>query len=295
MHMLRAAHFDHAVANLGEGTSREIKLAARAGQMVGVGFLVEGVRRSRFGGEFSIIRQGFQHEGIFTQNAHRAVRAGAGGRGNRRAFEDLAAMQRQPFVVALHDRQGSKTGRVVGATGEHHLSTGLQGADEGLHPGLRDDVGTGVNGFVGEWRHEIERDDLPGIQCGVNGRLVDVGGNHRHLEADFFLGSDFEDDLSAPFEVRRSPGAAGRADNHRDAGFHPFADHVTQVALDAGAVGKRLARAQIVGAGVGRTGIDGDQVGLFRHTALEAFFREAVAQNGCRREDFEFGFHGNSV
>jgi hypothetical protein len=102
----------------------------------------------------------------------------------------------------------------------------------------------------------------------------------------------FQDDLAAPFEVRRGARAAGRADDHRDAGFHAVRDHVAQVALDAGAVGEGLAGAEVVRAGIGRAAVDGDQIRLFGHAAQEARFREAVAEDGGRGKNLEFGFHG---
>ena len=71
-------------------------------------------------------------------------------------------MQRQPFVVALHDRQRREARRIVGAAGDHHLRAGFQCADERLDPGLGHDVRAGVDGRVRQRRNEIERLDLPG-------------------------------------------------------------------------------------------------------------------------------------
>ena len=92
MHVLRTAHFDRTITKFGEGAFGQIENAARSGQVVGIGLLVERVRGGRFGGEFSIIRERFQNERILAQDAHRAVRTGAGRRCDGRAFEDLAAV-----------------------------------------------------------------------------------------------------------------------------------------------------------------------------------------------------------
>lgn len=111
-------------------------------------------------------------------------------------------MQGETFVITLHDRQGGEARRVGGAASQHYLRAGFQRADEGLDAGLGNDVRRRVDGFVGEWRDEIKRNDLACVERSVHRGLGDIGRNDRHAESELFFAGDLENDLAAPFEMR---------------------------------------------------------------------------------------------
>ncbi len=293
--MAAAADLDPAAGKLGERAAGQVELAARAGQMVGIGLLVEGVGGRRLLGEAADGVERFEDEGVLAQGPEGAVGPRAGRRGDGRALEDLAHVQGQAGVEAEADRQGGENGRVVAAAGQDDLAAGGQGLLDGLDAHLGDDVDRRVEDLRSQRRNEGQGDDLALVEVAEDPGLGHVGVDDAHLEGQLLLRRDLADDLLAPVDVGPGPAAAGRADDDRDAAADAGRQHEAEVALDRRPVGERLPRPEVVGAGVGRAGVDADEVG----PALEAFpergFREAVAEDGRRRQDAELFLLGRHI
>ena len=144
-----------------------------------------------------------------------------------------------------------------------------------------------LDGLIGKRRDEGQRVDPAGPQRRRHRGRVHVGVNDGHAEGERVLAGDFGDNRPAPGHVRRRAGAAGRAYDHRHAQPQAFDEHELQIALDQRTIGERAAAAQVVRSWIGRAGVAGDQVRPPLDAAAERCLREAVSQDGRRRQDAE--------
>ena len=207
-------------------------------------------RGGRFG-EFALWIEGFQRKTVVVDDPHRAVGAGPWGRRNGRAFKDLAAVQGQSLIEALHNRQRREAGWIVRPSAQHHLGAGGQRPLERFDTHLGDDIGALFNGFVGQLGHKVEGGDFAVIQRLMHDGFLDVIRDQRHGKRQLLFLRNLMDDLPAPLQVRGRAGAAGRADHHRNTVFYAGDDHIAQIAFHSGSVGKGFTCSQIMGAGIG--------------------------------------------
>lgn len=118
--MTRTADVNLAFVDGFEGASFQVQHAARTGQEIRIGLLVQRMRRRRGFGKLTLWIKRFQRKAAVVDNPHGAVGTGARRGGNGRAFEDLAAVQGEPLVKALHNRQRREAGRIVCPAAKHH-------------------------------------------------------------------------------------------------------------------------------------------------------------------------------
>ena len=128
------------------------------------------------------------------------MRSPAAGRTRREAaaFEDLAHMQREAAVTALHQRERCDVGHIPSAA--HHQNVGLPGqrAEIGLRPDLGHDMGGGVHIFDGQGGAGLELAHPAFFHRLANRPPVELGAQHR--------------DLAVEAQPHPEPGAGGRAD-----------------------------------------------------------------------------------
>ena len=112
--------------------------------------------------------------------------------------------------------------------------------------------------------------------------------DERHGEVEVVLQGDLLDYLPGPLQVLVAAGAAAGADDHRNLPVHRRLQHQGKVALGGVAADECFAHAQVIGAGVGASGVASDQVGVFREGPLQGAFLEAVADDGRGGDDAQF-------
>ena len=201
-------------------------------------------------------------------------------------------MQRQCLVIAQANGRGCKGRGIVAAACQHHLGAVIQGVDDGFHAHLCHDMGAGQDLFFGDFRSRTQLCHFPGVEGFHQVFLLKFGSNHSQLERQVVLLGDFFQDAHFPHQVRIGTGTAAGTDDQGDIQLPGSFEHQGHVPLDGGGIGKGNARAQVIGAGVGRTGITGDEVRLLCHTGKEGFLRESVTHDTGAGKDFHFFFHG---
>ena len=180
--MTRTADVNLAFVDGFEGASFQVQHAARTGQEIRIGLLVQRMRRRRRFGKLTLWIERFQRKAVVVDNPHSAIGSGARRGGYGRALENFAAVQGQTFIKALHDRQRREAGRIVRPPAQHYLGAGLQRPLEGFDPHLGDDIGALFNGLMSQLRHKIQGSDFAVIQRLMNDRFIDIRRNQRQGE-----------------------------------------------------------------------------------------------------------------
>ncbi len=139
----------------------------------------------------------------------------------------------------------------------------------------------------------IERLDAAFAQPPLEIGLVLLGMDQRELERQRFLARDFPEDVERPFEVGVGARGAGRSDQQRNAEPARADQHQPQVALDRGPRKRRVSRAKMARAGVGRAGVAADEMGRARERPLERRFDESRSQHAGGGKNSELV--GNAV
>ena len=264
--------------------------------MKGVGAFVERMRGDRCHGA-DLVRIGrLDGERVAIEGGQQPVRAMPRIGGGAAAFQQLAHVHGEAAVEAAQQRVGAHHRRIEGAAGDDDLGAGLDRPHEGLVAHLADDPRRPLEMARRQGVVVIERRDGAIGQPAAQPVAVDLGADPRRAEAVAALAADLAIDLDQPVKMAVAAGAAGAADQDRDAmPMGGIEDHL-QVLPHRPAVGEGDAGAEIVRAGVDRSGVDGEDVGPTFHAEAHRPLGNAVAQHSLRREDGEaVGGHYHAI
>ena len=278
-------HPDRAIPGGLEARGLEVDVPVGQVELVGIGPLVERVRGHRGHRADLVGVRRLDREGVVLDDAEQAIRAVPRVGGGPAAFEDLAHVQRQARVEAGPDGKGRDDRGVARAPGDDHLRAGVEGGQERLHAHLGHDargpihVGGGQRAVVVERAHPAARDLRP------QPAAIHLGVDHRGAEAVAPLAAELAVEIERPLQVRAAATPARGADQHRDAPVARGVEDHGEVALGRAAVDERHARAQVVGAGIGRSGVEREDRRVAGEAALHGAGGDAVAEHAERRED----------
>ena len=178
--------------------------------MVGVGFLVECMRRHGRHRAGAFFRKRLDRESCLVEGCEHAVRAASQYGRNGGAFEDLAHMKAETDRIAAHDRHGCEDGGVVASSGNNDVCTPGERGDERCFADrtIWVEARTAASSESRASRHFA---NIANAVC-PQPVPVDIGRDNRQSAVKTVLGSDFLDDIDTPFEMRARAGAAGASD-----------------------------------------------------------------------------------
>lgn len=140
-----------------------------------------------------------------------------------------------------------------------------------------------VAGLTGHLGNMIQATEPATVRHGRNDSV------HRQPERQFFAAGDIADDVRRPVQMRRRAATSGAAHDRRNVMRAGGADQPRQFAPDLIVRDQRLARAQMVRAGVGGPGIHGDDIGFQRHGPLERRLAKSITRRTGRCQNSDFG------
>ena len=198
---------------------------------MGIGVLVETVSGDAHAGAALVGVGRLDHEMVVAKRAEHAVLAGARLRHLGGAFDDLAEMPGEARIGAPHERQRREDGGVARPSGDDDVRALRERLLIGGQAHHRDDAPARVDGLRRQFLDRPQRGDPALGELALEVRPVGLRMDRRDPQPLPAFGGDLAHDLQHPGKVRFAAGAAGRADQHRNAVLPPGIDHQPEIAL----------------------------------------------------------------
>ncbi len=108
--------------------------------------------------------------------------------------------------------------------------------------------------------------------------------DQRHFEVQAVFTGDFPRHVRDERQVWSATGAAAGADHQRHFRADGGAEHQLQITADGNWRAERLARPEVMRAGIDAAAVDADRIGASFQPGLQRRFGKAVAQDGGGRQ-----------